>query len=208
MRLYDFENTLEKNTRLRYKITFKEKVLYSSEDFTDSVNSSMRQSVYLPLEDEEITEDQNLEITFSGVISKKALNPKEAQSQPKKVEESLEEEKVVGKLSMPVSQLIRRSILNQEFRGALKIMKIEENILDSTTKINDNDVEDAENQFIYNEYLNSTNNITELFLQEMHGNLLGFAIISITLRLRKNLAVLIQLKTRNPTQRNDGSRNL
>lgn len=189
MRLYDFEHNIDKGTSLKYKVSFKETTIYSSDSFSESVSSSLRLAVTISLTEADISEDQCLLITFFNTFPKKPNKRPENPSE-KMPAQAAEEEKVVGKLSMPISQLIRRSILNQEFRGALKIMKIEENVLDTTTKLNDNNVMDAENQFIYNEYASSTNNITEFFLQEMHGNLLGFAIVSITIRLQKSLSVI------------------
>lgn len=194
LRLYDFESKIEKGGSLRYKISFNEKVIYTSEPFTDRINSSLRKTVSFALDEADITEDHCILILFYGTLSKKAGESKEEGPSPVKEEQEYpEEERLVGKLSMPVSQLIRRSILSQEFRGALKIMKIEENALDMTTRVNDNNVIDAENQFIYNEYSGTTNNITEFFNQEMHGNLLGFVIVSVMIRLKKNLSVIINL---------------
>lgn len=118
---------------------------------------------------------------------------KEPEASPKH-EETKEKVTLIGQLSLPLSEIIRRSLNKEEFRGALKVIKEkDENQLKKEKSVSEGDEEesvvDDEAQFIYEVAANQNANFTDFLVKKMNANCLGFLVTSMTLRVDKGLTV-------------------
>lgn len=176
LRLYDFENSLPGESSLIYKIKFRSNVIYASQKFRESENSTIGGIIEVSLTEEDIRSNEALEIVFQQSSSGKEL----------------------GSLKMPLSYILRRSILPNEFRIALKIKKSDgfladknsclEKVCDETKEECSIAQEENERQKLFiNEVPKKEKGISHPLGEQMTEDLFGVLVLSMMMRLDSDL---------------------
>lgn len=102
---------------------------------------------------------------------------------------------LVGKISLPLSQIIRRSLNKEEFRGALKVKNEGKNPKkkrESAVSIEKEDFEsgvEEETQFIYEVAMKQNAKFSDFLLEKVNENCMGFLVAAITIKIDKSLSV-------------------